>query len=144
MASHNRLSLDGMTFGKLRVIKFDCLHVSPSGDKKSKWLCQCGCGNEVSVFGSSLTSGNSTSCGCVSKKLISKMNRTHGASKSRTYRIWQDRINNDGNYEPGNCRWASKSEQVRNSTIVKMIAFGNRTMCLKDWASELEMDQASL
>lgn len=31
-----------------------------------------------------------------------------------------ERINNDGNYEPGNCKWATKIEQSRNrkSTIL--------------------------
>ena len=31
-----------------------------------------------------------------------------------------DRINNDGNYEPGNCRWVTRAENNRNSRNCKL------------------------
>lgn len=45
-----------------------------------------------------------------------------------------DRINTDGNYEPGNCRWASSAEQMRNVRTNRLITIGAETLTLAEWS----------
>lgn len=52
--------------------------------------------------------------------------------------------NPNGNYEPGNVRWATLGEQRRNHRINKFISYQGREQLLTDWAHELNMPFSAL
>lgn len=50
-----------------------------------------------------------------------------------------DRINNNGDYEPGNVRWATRIEQANNKSNNRYITYNGKTLTLAQWESELNL-----
>lgn len=50
-----------------------------------------------------------------------------------------DRINPNDGYRPGNCRWATKEEQVKNRRNTHILEYKGRVKTISEWAKELKM-----
>jgi hypothetical protein len=55
-----------------------------------------------------------------------------------------ERINNDSDYEPSNCRWATYKEQGQNTRRNLFITFRGTTKTLKQWAEHFSIDYDAL
>lgn len=67
---NHRKDLTGQKFGKLTVLRKAEDFVSENGRHRTAWICQCDCGNQITVRGDGLKSGSTRSCGCLHEEVM--------------------------------------------------------------------------
>jgi hypothetical protein len=55
-----------------------------------------------------------------------------------------DRIDNDKGYEPGNVRWATRGEQLRNTRRTRLLASNGDIACIADWSKRLGISKSGI
>jgi hypothetical protein len=81
--SKRRLDLTGKKFGRLLVIG-----LSRVAKNSTYWRCRCDCGEDFVTKGYPMSRGKTVSCGCAKRERLGKLNKTHGLSHTREFRIW--------------------------------------------------------
>lgn len=131
----------------------------------------CGCYNHdiITKFGNavykerlhSVWAAMKSRCGCINDKyfhnyggrgikVCDEWKEDYRAFRSWAYAngykpgLWIDRIDNDGNYEPSNCRWATTKEQARNKRTTVFVEYEGNKMCLSDAAKQSGIGIATL
>lgn len=113
-------NLSGKTFGRWTVIRY----AGTDSRRYALWLCECNCEEKTrrSVSGVLLRSGESKSCGCLHKDILSAMFTKHGRSKTKVYASYH-----------------SMRSRVLNSADLHFKCYGGRgiTICQR-WLDSFE------
>lgn len=55
-----------------------------------------------------------------------------------------ERLDVNGDYEPSNCVWLLHNLQGKNTTKTRFLTLGTKKLCLRDWARQLGMREATI
>lgn len=77
------IDLTGQKFGRLTVKEIDF----SKEYKRVHWICECDCGNIISVSACNLKKGTN-SCGCLKLELLSKTKGKHYMTNTKIYGVW--------------------------------------------------------
>lgn len=109
-------NLTGLTFGRLKVIKF----IGHDKKKGDLWECECNCSNHTIkiIAAKSLVRGNTKSCGCLSREATIKRNK------------------DNAKYHPNNKNifgiWIGMKDRCYNPHHVKFEHYGGRGIIICD------------
>lgn len=119
--SKPRVDLTGLKFGRLSVM--DKI-VPPKG--RTLFVCVCDCGEQVTLNGSDLQSGNTVSCGCYRKEKMATSNLKHGATAN-------------GKHTGAYRSWTTMKSRCYNEDNNRFYAYGGRGIVVCDrWLESFE------
>ena len=110
------MDLSGKRFGRLTVIK----EANKKRGYNKFYLCKCDCGKYTKVINSSLTNGDTKSCGCLQKETISKIGKENIENNSKK------RIEIDKKYNTNFGMILKPNEIKTNTSGFKGVSFNNK------------------